>query len=753
MPDNNQHHSPYPSPAIRSTASNGRLTSKSRGSGSDGAGENFVSPVFLLWVLHQWWKIALPIGLLLAVIASGVVLYAYVPKYRAEAMLVIEDQNPHFDFFRSGGNSDRFINTQLELLKSPVILAPALGRKELAELPEIANQPDRVAYLRKKLLVKPIGRSEMYDITYESSSPTAAALVVNGVLSAFLDHQADDQAERTRNTLQLLEQQSQQREISLQQKRKKVIEMAKDVTGVNPFTGQMLDYDGTTATPMAMLFGELTSLDVEREVLNAQRSAILGVGTAEKDPLEESGLLDNEIESLPEVNQRLDAIAVIKTQMADIKGRAMRVMKNPSWEGDPAFVGLQRELARLEQEVVDAKLKARELVLGQRREQRKYEREQEVAKIDMQLKSIEARRELLSNRLKGQISDAQAGEVKSIELGYQQAELAREEKVFEMIAERMLALQTESVAPARVYLLRKAEVPKAPVEKIPYKLLLVAAAAAFAAPFAGAVAREATVRRISDVEQLSQESGLRVLGEISSLPVRHVAMSPNRLSRRLRREAYIFAESINSLRINIAVADEISAQQVIAVMSALAGEGKTSIATSLAMSIANATETPTLVIDGDLRSPDVSKLLKSRSSPGVFEYLSGKSILDSAIHRVGDSNVYVMPAGRANRSPHHLVRQSEIEQMLEKLRKKFPRIIVDTPPILGASESLVIARAADAALFCSRCEVSRSKQVRLAVDRLNHAGVNVVGAVLSGTSSRRYAYTYGYYAGQGEVTT
>jgi capsular exopolysaccharide synthesis family protein len=337
-------------------------------------------------------------------------------------------------------------------------------------------------------------------------------------------------------------------------------------------------------------------------------------------------------------------------------------------------------------------------------------------------------------------------------LEFKKSELMREEKVFELIASRRLSLQTEMHAPARVKLQRSADVPAAPVEPVPYKLLLLVSSLAFATPFAAALGREALVRRISDVTQLAQESKLRVLGEISALPVRHVAISPKKLTGRLRRESYIFAESINSLRTNLSVAEDLGDHHVIAVTSSVSGEGKSSVATSLAMSIANAVDDPTLIIDADMRSPDVATMLKTHSQPGLFEVLSNKCQLDDAIHRVGDSNLYVIPGGRSTRNPHHIVSFDAIKQLVDQLRDRFRTIIIDTPPVLGASEALVIAKASDAALFCTLCDVSRVQQVRLAVDRLEHAGVNLAGAVLSGTSAKRYAYIYGYYGNGSEIT-
>ena len=340
----------------------------------------------------------------------------------------------------------------------------------------------------------------------------------------------------------------------------------------------------------------------------------------------------------------------------------------------------------------------------------------------------------------------QAGEEKSVALEFARGELARAEKVFELIAARRLALQTGTARPARVRLTRKAEVPLGPLQSMPYKILFLACSAGLVAPFGLALAREITVRRVTDVEQFAEESKLRVLGEVSKLPVRFIAVSSQKHGGRLRREMDIFAESINSLRTHLSIAEGLDSQQVVAIASSVSGEGKSSIATSLAMNIATTTNRPTLIIDADLRSPDVATMLKVNSQPGLHELLSGKCRLEEAVHRVDHTQLYVIPGGQATKNPHRLLRLAETQKLLDQVRSKFSSIVIDTPPILGASESLVIAKAADVVLFCSLCDVSRVKQVRLAIERLHQTGANVAGAVLSGTPARRYEHVYGYYA-------
>jgi capsular exopolysaccharide synthesis family protein len=210
----------------------------------------------------------------------------------------------------------------------------------------------------------------------------------------------------------------------------------------------------------------------------------------------------------------------------------------------------------------------------------------------------------------------------------------------------------------------------------------------------------------------------------------------------------IFAESIDSVRTALMLSDSLSTGGnacVLAVASASAAEGKTSVATSLAVSFASATKKRTLLVDADLRSPDVAAALGVPGGPGLAELLSGTTRLGEALHRVGDTNTYVLPAGTAKGNPHHLVQSAAISEILDRLGKSFSYIIIDTPPVLSASESLVYAKAADFVVYCTLRDVSRAAQVRTAIGRLHDAGANLAGAVLSGVPCKMYEYQYGVY--------
>jgi capsular exopolysaccharide synthesis family protein len=165
----------------------------------------------------------------------------------------------------------------------------------------------------------------------------------------------------------------------------------------------------------------------------------------------------------------------------------------------------------------------------------------------------------------------------------------------------------------------------------------------------------------------------------------------------------------------------------------------------LAISLAQNSHEPILLIDADLRSPDLHNLFDHELDPGLVETLHGKHAPAETIRTTWCKNLHLMPAGRLNCSPHLLLGNGNFETLLSQLRHAYRYIVVDAPPVLPASDSLILANAADGTLLATMRDVSRTTQVREASQRLQHAGANLLGAVLSGVPMRTYTQRYGTY--------
>jgi tyrosine-protein kinase Etk/Wzc len=146
-----------------------------------------------------------------------------------------------------------------------------------------------------------------------------------------------------------------------------------------------------------------------------------------------------------------------------------------------------------------------------------------------------------------------------------------------------------------------------------------------------------------------------------------------------------------------------------------------------------------------MRAPDIHRIFGIASHPGLCELLQGDCSIDDVIGATDDQTLHILTAGELDCSPHRLVGSNAFGLLVEKFRQTYDYIVIDTPPILAASESLLIASAADAAIVCVRRDFSRVDQVVEAYSRLQSAGVNTAGAVLNGVPMQTYAYRYGSY--------
>ena len=173
-------------------------------------------------------------------------------------------------------------------------------------------------------------------------------------------------------------------------------------------------------------------------------------------------------------------------------------------------------------------------------------------------------------------------------------------------------------------------------------------------------------------------------------------------------------ESADNLSTSLRLAESAPGIRVLAVTSAVSGEGKSSVAAQLAASLARTQGETVLLIDGDMRSPDVHHLFHVRRDPGLVMVLAGGCQPEEAIVPTSNPRLHVLPAGRLDANPHKLLTTPKLRSILDSLSAKYRYIVLDTPPVLPASEALTLAKAADAVLLCTMRDVSLVHQVEKA---------------------------------------
>jgi capsular exopolysaccharide synthesis family protein len=204
------------------------------------------------------------------------------------------------------------------------------------------------------------------------------------------------------------------------------------------------------------------------------------------------------------------------------------------------------------------------------------------------------------------------------------------------------------------------------------------------------------------------------------------------------------AEAFRTLHAALRLKDESKNAKCIAATSTVPGEGKSFISTNLALTFA-ANGERVLLLDCDLRRPNIHKLLKQENLKGAIDVLTGTATIDDVIIKDVFPNLDVIPSGGRSKSPSHLLNSKAFAVMISDLRKRYDRIIVDTPPLAPVSDALIVLPLLDGSLFTIFFNRVRRKHAQYNVQRLKEANVPCFGAILNGLNLNLAHYYYKQY--------
>ena len=314
------------------------------------------------------------------------------------------------------------------------------------------------------------------------------------------------------------------------------------------------------------------------------------------------------------------------------------------------------------------------------------------------------------------------------DLERQREEIAQLSKVLGKIGDEKEMLAVELKAPARVTVWQNADLQKRDLKK--------QALAAIAAPVGvilfvcmGVAWLDVRQRRVRSAGEVATGLGIRVVGAVPGVPhLERRLVGPNGET---ELEGHPVLDSFDSIRTQLLRDDGAESARVLLVTSAASGEGKTTLAGHLAGSLARAGR-KTLLIDGDLRRPSVHQLLELPQQPGLSEVLLGEVEAADAVQNTAQDGLAVVTAGQWDREVMQALSRDGLEGIFEKLREEFDFIIVDSHPVLTATDSLLIGQHCDAVILSVLRDVSRTPQVYAASQKMTALGIRVLGAVVNG---------------------
>jgi len=272
--------------------------------------------------------------------------------------------------------------------------------------------------------------------------------------------------------------------------------------------------------------------------------------------------------------------------------------------------------------------------------------------------------------------------------------------------------------------------------------LVVGCVAAIGVPFL----MEYLDHTVSNIEEVESTFHIRGLGVVPQ--VGDEEMQPPALIDSEEGQQTHLVENFRVIRTNLLSMGAATKQpQVIMVTSSMPREGKTVVASNLAYSFVRA-GAKTILIDTDLRRGRLHRLFGYRKTPGLSEYLLGDAPLDQACRASGMDGLHVITAGKHLDSGTELLGSERFAALLQELRGKYDRIILDTPPVLGLSETSVMQNVVDGVMFVIWSGKTPMKNIKVALEVLQSNGANFYGFILNrlDLSATKNYYQYYYYS-------
>lgn len=214
------------------------------------------------------------------------------------------------------------------------------------------------------------------------------------------------------------------------------------------------------------------------------------------------------------------------------------------------------------------------------------------------------------------------------------------------------------------------------------------------------------------------------------------------------------AESFRQLRTNLEFAAVSGHATSILVTSSIPGEGKTTTATNLAISIAQ-TGRRVCLVDADLHRPQVCEYLGLDGNGGLSTILFGDAEVTDVLQRWGPDQLFVLPSGQIPPSPSELLGSADMKALIVHLESEFDVVILDAPPVLRVSDATVLSQHVGGVLVVVNAQAMRQRMLAKTLSALELVGANILGIVLTHlpeTGPDAYSYSYrGYLAAKNQV--
>lgn len=708
---------------------------------SEPAAHRFALAYYWFLVRRQRWRILtfVLIGTTLVTLTA----LALPKKYRATVVVRVDPFSAPVVGQNSAPNAAQdatlLVTTESHVVTSPAVVLKAIHQLHLGQTeefapkhptPESLKEPGRtdrlIALVTKDISVGQPIETVLLDIGFTCHDPQLAAAAANGVASAFLDQEFRTRAQALMDSSKYMSDQLDSLRAQMEQNQLKLVRYES--------THDLVDPDAKTniyQARLAQINTDFTKVQAERMSLEAD------------DEIVQSGDLDALLAS----SRGAVLIPLQERLLSD--QRQLNKMAATYGPREPLY-RQEAQIVQHDQEV----LRRQELHIA--------------AQVGDQYRTAVAEEQLLFAALQREKAAMNAFNRRAIEYRALKAAADGSTKLYYSLQQR---IQDADVAAGLrsedLRIISPARVPDRPVSPRPLfdgalALLLTAILGVGAAIAAGLMDRT-----LASPDQVEMRLGLPA---VASLPVVSLKRHPDAFSvaqyatrslpengegrsgSEALRQRSGFREAILGLHTAVQFSGS-GRMTILAITSSLPAEGKSTAAAHLAGAYA-ALGTRTVLVDADLRKPNVHRIFSVPNRRGLSTLLRGQCTMDEALTPAFE-NLTLLPSGPIAAAPAELLHMG-LGEVLDQLRARFDMVLVDCPPVLGFADASSVANMADGVLIIVRAGTTEQQSVKAALRQLRAVHARLLGIVLNRVSEKMDAYYayhgnyYGGYAGEEE---
>ncbi|MGB8800473.1 MAG: polysaccharide biosynthesis tyrosine autokinase [Candidatus Acidiferrales bacterium] len=701
---------------------------------------------------HQWLILTF---LLTVVTVVTIASFKMKPVYEAAARVEVDKEAqsmqpfPDSNGFAEYEDSEAYIETQTKILQSETLALMTIKSLDLARYPEFGGSPNSIAWQHAgssptrpailgaflgRLVVKRVPNSRLIEVQFEAEDPQLAAQVVNGHLQNYVE-------ENFRSKYDATTQASNWLSAELEELRIKV-EKSEDARIAYQRENQIWQIDEKEDITSQKL-GDLSKAVTEAQTDVAQKEALYRMA------------ISGNVDALPAARTN-DVVSTLLKRKSELDEQYAEALD----QYGPNFPKVLR-LAAQQKEVEQSLANARKTM---------------VESVEEEFSTARSRAELLQEALDKQKAEANDLAEKLVQYHILQHDAESNKQLYDGLLQKLKeAGITAGLRSSNIRVVDPALAPASPSRPQKARNILLAFLVGLVGGIGLALFREYldnTVKSPDDIESLT---GLPSLAVVPSLP--GLRTSHSRFSRMVRDAApqsasgprvellsYIqpksqISEAFRALRTSLLLSQADHPPQVILVTSALPREGKTTAAVNLAVTFAQLGDR-TLLMDSDLRKPGIRRALNLTigKEMGLSSYLAGVSTLDEVIiPHPTINNLAALTTGPVPPSPADLLSSHRMREAIVELRHRFKFIVVDSPPVMAATDAVILSALTDGVLLVVRSGETPKEAFTRTRDLLAAVKCRLLGVVLNAVDSsapdyyysyRYYPYAYGY--GYGE---